>query len=159
MDAHISVQNLHVWYGTHAALSAISVNIPRHGITVIMGPSGCGKTTLLKSFNRFLELNDTTRISGTVAVDGQDVYAPGVDVTAVRKRVGLLAQRPTALPMSIFENVAYGIRIHQPQLNKSALEDVVYAPTGFFMGYQAWRKNVTGVVKGPLPFFWNVAKA
>jgi phosphate transport system ATP-binding protein len=121
MDAHISVQNLDVWYGNQAALSAISVDIPRHGITVIMGPSGCGKTTLLKSFNRFLELNDTTRISGTVAVDGHDIYAPGIDVTAVRKRVGLLAQRPTALPMSIFENVAYGMRIHQAGLDKSAL--------------------------------------
>lgn len=119
MDAHISVQHLNVWYGTQAALTRISVDIPRRGITVIMGPSGCGKTTLLKSFNRFLELNDTTRIDGVVAVDGHNIYDPAVDVTAVRKRIGLLAQRPTPLPMSIFDNVAYGIRIHQPQLSKA----------------------------------------
>jgi phosphate transport system ATP-binding protein len=119
MDAHISVQHLNVWYGNQAALAQISVDIPRHGITVIMGPSGCGKTTLLKSFNRFLELNDTTRIDGVVAVNGQNIYDPTIDVTAVRKRIGLLAQRPTPLPMSIFDNVAYGIRIHQPQLSKA----------------------------------------
>jgi len=119
MDAHISVQHLNVWYGNQAALTRISVDIPRRGITVIMGPSGCGKTTLLKSFNRFLELNDTTRIDGVVAVDGHNIYDPAVDVTAVRKRIGLLAQRPTPLPMSIFDNVAYGIRIHQPQLSKA----------------------------------------
>ena len=119
MDAHISVQHLNVWYGTQAALTRISVDIPRRGITVIMGPSGCGKTTLLKSFNRFLELNDTTRIDGVVAVNGQNIYDPTIDVTAVRKRIGLLAQRPTPLPMSIFDNVAYGIRIHQPHLSKA----------------------------------------
>jgi phosphate transport system ATP-binding protein len=119
MDAHISVQHLNVWYGNQAALAQISVDIPRHGITVIMGPSGCGKTTLLKSFNRFLELNDTTRIDGVVAVNGQNIYDPTIDVTAVRKRIGLLAQRPTPLPMSIFDNVAYGIRIHQPHLSKA----------------------------------------
>jgi phosphate transport system ATP-binding protein len=121
MDAHISVQQLNVTYGSQVALAQISVDIPRHGITVIMGPSGCGKTTLLKSFNRFLELNDTTRISGTVTVDGHNIYDPSVDVTAVRKRVGLLAQRPTPLPMSIFDNVAYGIRIHQPHLTKAVV--------------------------------------
>jgi len=119
MDAHLSVQHLNVWYGNQAALAQISVDIPRHGITVIMGPSGCGKTTLLKSFNRFLELNATTRIDGVVAVNGHNIYDPAVDVTAVRKRIGLLAQRPTPLPMSIFDNVAYGIRIHQPQLSKA----------------------------------------
>jgi len=119
MDAHLSVQHLNVWYGNQAALAQISVDIPRHGITVIMGPSGCGKTTLLKSFNRFLELNDTTRIDGVVAVNGQNIYDPTIDVTAVRKRIGLLAQRPTPLPMSIFDNVAYGIRIHQPHLSKA----------------------------------------
>lgn len=121
MDAHISVQHLNVWYGSQQALTHISVDIPRHGITVIMGPSGCGKTTLLKSFNRFLELNDTTRINGVVTVDGHNIYDPHVDVTAVRQRIGLLAQRPTPLPMSIFDNVAYGMRIHTPHLSKEAV--------------------------------------
>lgn len=112
METHISVRNLNVSYAGHRALKDINVEIPRNQITVIMGPSGCGKTTLLKSLNRLLELTDGVRISGQVLLDGQDVYAPGVDVGAVRKRMGLLSQRPFPLPMSIYDNVAYGRRIH-----------------------------------------------
>ncbi len=112
MDAHIQIRNLNVNYGDHPALKDISLEIPRKQITVIMGPSGCGKTTLLKSLNRFLELTDTTRIKGQILIDGEDIYAPGVDVTEIRKKAGLLAQRPFPLPMSIFDNVAYGLRIH-----------------------------------------------
>jgi phosphate transport system ATP-binding protein len=77
-----------------------------------MGPSGCGKTTLLKCINRFLELTDQTRILGQILVDGEDIYAPGVDITEIRKKAGLLAQHPYPLPMSIYDNVAYGMRIH-----------------------------------------------
>ncbi|HSO27111.1 MAG TPA: phosphate ABC transporter ATP-binding protein, partial [Anaerolineales bacterium] len=94
------------------ALQNVSLGIPRRKITVILGPSGCGKTTLLKSFNRFLELEEGTRLSGQVLLDAVDIYAPGVDVTEIRKRSGLLAQRPFPLPMSIFDNVAYGLRLH-----------------------------------------------
>ena len=90
MSAHIDVTNLNVFYGKQQALTNVSITIPRQQITVIMGPSGCGKTTLLKSFNRFLELTDGTTITGAVHVDGQNIYAGDVDVTAVRKRVGLL---------------------------------------------------------------------
>ena len=78
-----------------------------------MGPSGCGKTTLLKSMNRFLELTDGSQISGQVLIDGEDIYATGMDVTEIRKKAGLLAQHPYPLPMSIFDNVAFGLRIHQ----------------------------------------------
>jgi phosphate transport system ATP-binding protein len=78
-----------------------------------MGPSGCGKTTLLKTFNRFFELEENTRLVGEVLVDGQNIYDKDVDVTEVRKVVGLLAQRPSPLPMSIYDNVAYGMRIHK----------------------------------------------
>ena len=113
METHIQVKNLNAYYDGAQALKDINIEIPRQQITVIMGPSGCGKTTLLKTFNRFLELTDGTRVEGEVLVDGQNIYERGVDVTEVRKRVGLLAQRPFPLPMSIYENVAYGLHIHQ----------------------------------------------
>jgi phosphate transport system ATP-binding protein len=125
MNSHIQVRNLNVFYGKQQALKAVNIEIPRQQITVIMGPSGCGKTTLLKSLNRFLELTDGTTIQGEVLVDGQDIYAPAVDVTEVRKRVGLLAQRPTPLPMSIYENVSYGMYIHQMKKDKREYKDAV----------------------------------
>ena len=113
MEAHIQIKKLNVHYGDLHILKNISLDIPRQQITVIMGPSGCGKTTLLKSLNRFLELSDETRLKGKVLVDGEDIYEPGMDVTAIRKKVGLLAQRPYPLPMSIYDNVAYGIHLHR----------------------------------------------
>ena len=112
MEYHIRIRDLNVHYGHNQALKNINLEIPRQQITVIMGPSGCGKTTLLKSFNRFLELVGGARIKGQVLIDEQDIYAPDVDVTEIRKRTGLLAQRPYPLPMSIYDNVAYGMRIH-----------------------------------------------
>jgi phosphate transport system ATP-binding protein len=90
-----------------------------------MGPSGCGKTTLLKTFNRFLELTDGTRLAGEVLLDGQNIYERDVDVTEVRKLVGLLAQRPAPLPMSIYENVVYGMRIHQTKKDRREYKDAV----------------------------------
>jgi phosphate transport system ATP-binding protein len=122
MDAHIQVRNLNAYYGDSQALKDINLGIPRGQITVIMGPSGCGKTTLLKSFNRFLELNDNTRISGQILIDNEDIYIPGADVTEIRKKVGLLAQRPYPLPMSIYDNVAYGLRIHGMSKSGRALD-------------------------------------
>ena len=112
MEGHIEIRDLNVHYGEVHSLRDVSLAIPKNKITVIMGPSGCGKTTLLKSINRFLELTDQTRIEGEVLIDGEDIYAPGVDVTEIRKKTGLLAQRPYPLPMSIYDNVAYGMRIH-----------------------------------------------
>jgi phosphate transport system ATP-binding protein len=111
--AHIQVRNLNSHYGEGQALKNVNLDIPKQQITVIMGPSGCGKTTLLKTINRFLELVEGARLSGQVLIDGEDIYAPGVDVTEIRKKVGLLAQRPYPLPMSIYDNVAYGLRIHR----------------------------------------------
>ena len=125
MDTHIQVKNLNVYYGSQKTLKGINLEIPKNQVTVIMGPSGCGKTTLLKSFNRFLELTDGTRIEGHVLVDGEDIYADTIDVTEVRKRVGLLAQRPYPLPMSIYENVAYGLHIHQMKKGKKEYKDAV----------------------------------
>ena len=112
MTPHLQVRSLNAWYNGSQALNNINIEIPRQQITVIMGPSGCGKTTLLKTFNRFLELSDGTRMTGEVLLDGQNIYESDIDVTEVRKRVGLLAQRPAPLPMSIYENVVYGLRIH-----------------------------------------------
>lgn len=110
--AHISVRNLSVWFGKHQVLKNISVDIPERKITAIIGPSGCGKTTFLKSLNRLIELQDDVRISGRVIVDGEDIYDPRIEVTELRKRMGLLFQKPQVLPMSIYDNVAYGPRIH-----------------------------------------------
>jgi len=112
MDPHVQVRQLNVYYGKNQALKDINLEIPKRQITVIMGPSGCGKTTFLKSLNRFLELTDDTRHTGEVLIDGEDIYASGMDVTEIRKKAGLLAQHPYPLPMSIYDNVAYGLRIH-----------------------------------------------
>ena len=113
MDTHIQVKDLNAFYGKQQALKNVNIEIPKNQITAIMGPSGCGKTTLLKTLNRFFELTENTQLTGEVLVDGQNIYDRDVDVTEVRKVVGLLAQRPAPLPMSIYENVAYGLRIHK----------------------------------------------
>lgn len=109
---HISLRGLNVYYGSQHVLKNINLDIPDRQITVIIGPSGCGKTTLLKSLNRLLDSAEGVRVEGQVLVDGEDIYAPGVEVTRIRKKMGLLSQRPQVLPMSIYDNVAYGPRIH-----------------------------------------------
>lgn len=124
LEPHIQIQELNVWYGTHHALKNITADIPARGITAIIGPSGCGKSTLLKSLNRLLEENDEVRVAGRVLLNGNDIYRPGVDVTEVRTCVGLLAPKPFPLPMSIYDNVAYGPRIHSRR-NGQNLEQVV----------------------------------
>lgn len=111
-NPHISVRNLNVFYGDHHALKDVTVEIPEKQITVIIGPSGCGKTTFLKSLNRLVELVEGTKISGKVLVHGLDIYRPDVDVTRIRKRIGLLSQMPYPLPMSIYDNVAFGPRLN-----------------------------------------------
>jgi phosphate transport system ATP-binding protein len=112
LKPHLKIENLNIWYGSHHALKNINAEIPARGITAIIGPSGCGKTTLLKSLNRLLEETEGTRVDGQILLNGTNIYDPRVDVTEVRSRVGLLASKPFPLPMSIYENVAYGPRIH-----------------------------------------------
>jgi len=121
---HISVQNLSVYFDELRVLKDVSIDIPDHKITVIIGPSGCGKTTLLKSLNRLLDPLDGVRVGGRVLVDGVDIYDPDTEVTEVRKKMGLLSQRPQALPMSIYDNVAYGPRIHN-HIDKKRLGEIV----------------------------------
>jgi phosphate transport system ATP-binding protein len=108
----ISIRNLDVYFGDLRVLKDVNLDIPANKITVIIGPSGCGKTTLLKSLNRLLDTADGVRIGGQVLLDGENIYAPRTEVTRIRKKMGLLSQRPQVLPMSVYDNVAYGPRIH-----------------------------------------------
>lgn len=108
----LAIRHLNVWYGRKQALKDINLKIPLRQITAIIGPSGCGKSTLLKSLNRLLDLNGQVRVEGQVLLDGVNIYEPNVDVTEIRTRIGLLAQKPFPLPLSIYDNVAYGPRIH-----------------------------------------------
>jgi phosphate transport system ATP-binding protein len=108
----ISIRGLSVFYGGLQVLKDVSLDIPANRITVIIGPSGCGKTTLLRSLNRLLDEADGARVQGQVLLDGEDIYAPRTEVTRIRRKMGLLSQRPQVLPMSIAENVAYGPRLH-----------------------------------------------
>jgi len=121
--AHVSIQQLNVWYGERHTLKDVSFQIPRHRITAIVGPSGCGKTTLLKSLNRLIELDKQVRITGQIRLDEVDIYGRSVDVTEVRTHIGLLAQKPFPLPMSIYNNVAYGPRIHG--MSSGSMDDLV----------------------------------
>ena len=111
-ESIIQIQELSIAYRDHRVVRDVSVDIPARQITAIIGPSGCGKTTLLRSISRLVELTEGVRVWGRVLFEGQDVYAPSADVTEIRKRIGLLAQRPFPLPMSIYDNVAYGPRLY-----------------------------------------------
>lgn len=120
----VMVENLKVSYGNEVVLKNVNLQIPHNKITVIIGPSGCGKTTLLKCLNRLIELQDDVNISGNISIDGEPVFDPDIDVTALRKKMGLLAQKPYPLPMSIYDNVAYGPRIHGIK-KKKVLNEIV----------------------------------
>lgn len=123
-QSRISVKNLDQYYGQFRALRSISMDIAEGKVTAFIGPSGCGKSSFLRTLNRMNDLVPGARVEGRVEMDGQDIYAPGVDVVLLRKRIGMVFQRPNPFPMSIFDNVAYGPRIHGER-RKSVLEDVV----------------------------------
>lgn len=116
--------DLNFYYGKFKALTSIQMSIPSHKITAIIGPSGCGKSTLLRSLNRMNDLNPKTRVEGEVRLDGQNIYAQGVDVVDVRRRVGMVFQRPNPFPMSVFENVAYGPHLYGVH-KRSDLNEIV----------------------------------
>jgi phosphate transport system ATP-binding protein len=108
----IHIEGLNLYYGDRHALKNINISIPKNKITAIIGPSGCGKTTLLRCLNRLNDSTDGIKVSGKLMVDGVNIYDPGAEVTALRRKMGFLSQRPYPLPMSIYDNVAYGPRIH-----------------------------------------------
>jgi phosphate transport system ATP-binding protein len=112
MDVIIQGEHLDLWYGKFQALLDVSIAIRPRRITAIIGPSGCGKSTLLRCFNRLNELIRGVRTSGQIRLDGEDIYRPGNDLTHLRKRVGMVFQRPNPFPLSVFDNVAYGLRVH-----------------------------------------------
>ena len=124
MNDLISVKNLNLWYGAHQALHNINLDIPEKSITALIGPSGCGKSTFLKTLDRMNDLIPGVKITGEVRYDGQDIYAPGVDVNELRRAIGMVFQKPNPFPMSIYDNVAYGPRTHGVR-NRAKLDDLV----------------------------------
>ena len=119
----IKAEDLDLYYGDFKALKNINIAIAQKEVTAFIGPSGCGKSTLLKTFNRMNDLIESCRIDGKVYIDGQDIYED-IDVTMLRKRVGMVFQRPNPFPMSVYDNVAYGPRTHGIR-TKAALDDIV----------------------------------
>jgi phosphate transport system ATP-binding protein len=111
-DTKISVRDLNFYYGAVLALREVNIDVPAQRITALIGPSGCGKSTFLRCLNRMNETIPGTRVEGTVLLDGEDMYAPSVDVVEVRRRVGMVFQKSNPFPKSIFDNVAYGLRIN-----------------------------------------------
>ena len=111
-DAKLSIRNLDLYYGDNHALKDVNMDIRANAVTAFIGPSGCGKSTFLKTLNRMNDLIDICRISGTVCLDGEDIYDPQVDTTLLRKKVGMVFQQPNPFPMSIYDNIAYGPRVH-----------------------------------------------
>jgi phosphate transport system ATP-binding protein len=123
-QSHISIKNLNVYIGENHILKNINLDIPDKKVISLIGPSGCGKTTLLKTMNRLLDRQSDVRVEGQVLVDGENIYDPKVEVTHIRKKMGLLSQRPFPLPMNIYDNIAYGQRIHGNK-NKKELDVIV----------------------------------
>ncbi|MBC8063207.1 MAG: phosphate ABC transporter ATP-binding protein [Chlorobia bacterium] len=120
----ISAQDVSFFYGNHQALKDISVDVQANKVTAFIGPSGCGKSTFLRCLNRMNDLIDGTRMEGSITLDGHDIYAPDVDPVELRKEVGMVFQKPNPFPMSIYDNVTYGPKIHGIK-DKSKLDHVV----------------------------------
>ncbi len=120
----ISTQHLDLYYGQNHALKDINLDIYEKKITAFIGPSGCGKSTYLKTLNRMNDLIDSVRIEGTILLDDEDIYSPQVDTTLLRKKIGMVFQQPNPFPMSIYDNIAYGPRIHGIK-GKAELDEIV----------------------------------
>ncbi len=112
LETKVKVEGLDFWYGTVQALFAVTMDIPARQVTALIGPSGCGKSTFLRTLNRMNDIIDGTRLEGKIFIDREDIYRNGVDVVALRKKVGMVFQKSNPFPKSIFDNVAYGPRIH-----------------------------------------------
>ena len=124
MEPKIRVRDLALFYGQNQALKGIDMDILPNTVTAFIGPSGCGKSTFLKTLNRMNDLVDGVKITGSVELDGENIYAPNVDTTVLRRRVGMVFQQPNPFPMSIYDNVAYGPRVHGIR-NKAELDELV----------------------------------
>jgi len=111
-DAIIATEDLNLWYGESHALKSVSMTIPKNHVTALIGPSGCGKSTLLRCFNRLNDLIDHVKIAGKIFLDKEDVQGASTDVVLLRKKVGMVFQKPNPFPKSIYENIAYGPRVH-----------------------------------------------
>ncbi len=120
----LSARNLDFYYGETHALKNISIDIPEHNITALIGPSGCGKSTFLRTINRMNDLIEGVKVTGSLTYRGEEIYAPGRDVTELRKNIGMVFQKPNPFPMSIYDNVAYGPRTHGIRA-KARLDDIV----------------------------------
>jgi phosphate transport system ATP-binding protein len=123
-DPIVKSRNLHLYYGKSEALKSITMDFPRHEVTALIGPSGCGKSTFLRCMNRMNDLIDDVRTTGSIEFDGQDITDPALDAIELRRRVGMVFQKPTPFPKSIYENVAYGMRIAGYR-QKSAIDETV----------------------------------
>ena len=126
-EACMDVNKLNLFYGESQALTDISFQLKKNRVTAFIGPSGCGKSTLLRCFNRMNDLIDSVRVEGEIILDGTNIYAPEVDVTQLRQRVGMVFQKPNPFPMSIFENVAYGLRLQGIKKRRILEEKVEWA--------------------------------
>lgn len=124
MSNAITAKNLCLWYGSAQALKNINIQIPENNITALIGPSGCGKSTFLKTLNRMNDLIPGVKITGEVRYQDRDIFAPGLDVNALRKEIGMVFQKPNPFPMSIYDNIAYGPRTHGVK-NKAKLDELV----------------------------------
>ncbi|MDQ2803704.1 MAG: ATP-binding cassette domain-containing protein, partial [Pseudomonadota bacterium] len=120
----IAIRNLDFFYGQNRALKGVSLDLPDRQVTGMIGPSGCGKSTLLRTLNRMYDLYPGQRATGEVMMDGRNIIAPGYDVTTLRSRVGMVFQKPTPFPMTIFENIAFGVRLHE-RLSKAKMDERV----------------------------------
>lgn len=123
-NTRIKVENLDLYYGSNHALKDISMDIKENSITAFIGPSGCGKSTFLRTLNRMNDLVENVKITGTVLLDGEDIYSKDMDTTLLRKRIGMVFQQPNPFPMSIYDNVAYGPRVHGIK-SKAQLDRIV----------------------------------
>ena len=126
-NAKVSIRNLDVYYDAKQVVHSVNLDIEKGGITSLIGPSGCGKSTILRCINRMNDVYTNCHVHGELLIDGQDIYDPNenIDVTYLRSRVGMVFQKPNPFPKSIFENVAYGLRIHGLFRNKAELKDMV----------------------------------
>ena len=123
-EVKMSAKDLHLWYGEMEALKGVSLDMNKNSVTALIGPSGCGKSTFLKTLNRMNDLVEGCRIEGDVRLDGEDIFRKGIDLAELRKRVGMVFQKPNPFPMSIYDNIAYGPRVHGIR-KKKVLDEIV----------------------------------